>query len=113
MGSDADLVIWNHQATRTISAKTHHHACDFNIFEGMTCHGVPEIVIVNGQVCVENGKLTLLLVQEDFYRENVLIHILMAITNDHTAKKKLLDVDFSEYFFCIFNWMLIFFKLNR
>lgn len=57
MGSDADLVIWNHQATRTISAKTHHHACDFNIFEGMTCHGVPEIVIVNGQVCVENGKI--------------------------------------------------------
>lgn len=57
VGSDADVVIWNHKATRTISAKTHHHACDFNIFEGMECHGVPEIVIVNGKVCVENGKI--------------------------------------------------------
>jgi dihydropyrimidinase len=57
VGADADIVIWNHQATRTISAKTHHHACDFNIFEGMTCHGVPEIVLVRGKVCVENGKV--------------------------------------------------------
>lgn len=32
-GSDADIVVWNPQATRTISAKTHHQACDFNIFE--------------------------------------------------------------------------------
>ena len=54
MGSDADIVIWDHKATRTISAKTHHHACDFNIFEGMMCHGIPSIVIVNGRVCVEN-----------------------------------------------------------
>lgn len=57
VGSDADLVIWNGNATRTISVKTHHHACDFNIFEGQVCHGVPEIVIVNGKVCYENDKL--------------------------------------------------------
>lgn len=50
-------MIWNHEATRIISAKTHHHACDFNIFEGMECHGVPEVVIVNGRICVENGKV--------------------------------------------------------
>lgn len=35
-GSDADIVIWNAQATRTISAQTHHHGCDFNIFEVFT-----------------------------------------------------------------------------
>lgn len=57
VGSDADIVIWNPEATRVISAKTHHQACDFNIFEGMKCHGVPEVVIVRGRVCVEDGTV--------------------------------------------------------
>ncbi|TDG43060.1 hypothetical protein AWZ03_010524 [Drosophila navojoa] len=56
-GSDADIVIWDPQATRTISKDTHHHACDFNIFEGQTVHGVPEYVLVRGRICVENGEL--------------------------------------------------------
>ncbi|KAK8722924.1 hypothetical protein OTU49_011947, partial [Cherax quadricarinatus] len=33
VGSDADIVVWNPHATRVISAKTHHQAVDFNIFE--------------------------------------------------------------------------------
>lgn len=37
-GSDADIVIWNAQSTRTISAQTHHHGCDFNIFEVIIYH---------------------------------------------------------------------------
>ncbi|XP_055677603.1 dihydropyrimidinase isoform X1 [Lutzomyia longipalpis] len=57
VGSDADIVIWNPQATRTISAKTHYQAVDFNIFEGMTCHGVAEVVIVRGKVCVDEGNV--------------------------------------------------------
>ncbi|EFA11336.2 Dihydropyrimidinase-like Protein [Tribolium castaneum] len=57
VGSDADLVIWDPTKTRTISASTHHQAVDFNIFEGMVCHGVPEFVIVNGRVCVDDGQL--------------------------------------------------------
>jgi dihydropyrimidinase len=58
VGSDGDILIFNHKTTRKISSKTHHHACDFNIFEGMKCHGVPEVVIVGGKICVENGKVT-------------------------------------------------------
>lgn len=57
VGSDADIVIWNPTASRTISATTHQQACDFNIFEGMVCHGVPEMVIVKGRVCVDNGHV--------------------------------------------------------
>ncbi|XP_046407330.1 dihydropyrimidinase isoform X2 [Ischnura elegans] len=57
VGSDADIVVWDPSKTRVISAKTHHHAVDFNIFEGMECHGVPEYVIVNGRVCVDEGDL--------------------------------------------------------
>lgn len=33
IGSDADIIVWNPNRTRVISAKTHHHAVDFNIFE--------------------------------------------------------------------------------
>uniref|UniRef100_A0A146KMB5 dihydropyrimidinase n=1 Tax=Lygus hesperus TaxID=30085 RepID=A0A146KMB5_LYGHE len=49
-GSDADVVIWNGESTRVISAKTHHHNTDFNIFEGMTVVGNTDIVIVKGKI---------------------------------------------------------------
>ncbi len=57
MGSDADIVIWNGDAVREISAKTHHHAVDFNIFEGLKVHGVCEITISRGLVVWENNQL--------------------------------------------------------
>eukprot|EP00079_Xenopus_tropicalis_P008464 XP_002931585.1 PREDICTED: dihydropyrimidinase [Xenopus tropicalis] len=57
IGSDADIVIWDPQATRTISAQTHHQAVNFNIFEGMVCHGVPLVTIAGGRVVYENGML--------------------------------------------------------
>uniref|UniRef100_A0A915N334 dihydropyrimidinase n=1 Tax=Meloidogyne javanica TaxID=6303 RepID=A0A915N334_MELJA len=56
-GSDADIVIWNPNSNRKISAKTHHHATDFNVFEGMEVRGVPEVTISRGKVVWNCGEL--------------------------------------------------------
>ena len=49
--------MWDPEKTRTISAKTHHHAVDFNIFEGMNVHGIADYVLTNGRVAVDDGQL--------------------------------------------------------
>ena len=57
VGSDADIVIWDGAAKRTISAKTHHHKVDYNIFEGMKIQGIAAVTITRGKVAWENGEL--------------------------------------------------------
>jgi dihydropyrimidinase len=56
-GADADLVLWDPQGTRTISAKTHHSQGDFNIFEGRTVQGIPSHTLSQGKVVWANGDL--------------------------------------------------------
>ena len=57
VGSDADLVVWDPNATRTISAKEHLHRNDRSIFEGFRVMGAPSTVIVNGKVAFQNGDV--------------------------------------------------------
>jgi dihydropyrimidinase len=49
VGSDADIVVWDPYAERTISAKTHHMKADNSIFEGMTVRGRPRYVFLRGR----------------------------------------------------------------
>ena len=58
-GADADLLLWNPNATGVISAKTHHHNCDTNIYEGFKIRGKPHMVIVNGKVAYSEGKFNI------------------------------------------------------
>ncbi|UJR28248.1 hypothetical protein I4U23_009498 [Adineta vaga] len=60
VGSDGDCLIWDPQATKTISASTHHQACDFNIFEGLHCRGLPIVTIVAGKIVYENEQLNVI-----------------------------------------------------
>jgi dihydropyrimidinase len=56
-GSDADIVIFDPEKEHTISAKTHHTKADYNLYEGTTVVGAPEIVLLRGNVLVEDGEL--------------------------------------------------------
>jgi dihydropyrimidinase len=57
VGADADIVVWDPAATKTISAKTHHQNIDFNIFEGMTVQGCASHTLSQGKVVYADGKL--------------------------------------------------------
>ncbi|MGE4073198.1 MAG: dihydropyrimidinase [Lysobacterales bacterium] len=57
VGADADLVIWDAQASRTISAATHHQNIDFNVFEGRTVTGVATHTFTRGQLAWVDGNL--------------------------------------------------------
>lgn len=81
-GADADVVVWDPDATRfeffsytctsptgfnnvhlltslswyrTISVSSQAQGGDFNLYEGMRCHGVPLVTISRGRLVCENG----------------------------------------------------------
>ena len=56
-GSDADIVVFDPEKEHTISARTHHSKADYNLYEGTTVVGAPEIVLLRGHVLVEDGEL--------------------------------------------------------
>ena len=57
VGADADIVVWDPTATKTISAKSHHQNVDFNIFEGMTVSGTASHTISQGRLVYTGGDL--------------------------------------------------------
>jgi dihydropyrimidinase len=57
-GSDADLVVYDPNRKRTISAKTHHMDVDYSCYEGREVQGTAETVLSRGTVIVRGGKFT-------------------------------------------------------
>ncbi|NOY25043.1 MAG: dihydropyrimidinase, partial [Oligoflexia bacterium] len=56
-GADADIVVWDPEKSRTISASEHFQNVDFNIYEGMEVIGNPAVTLSRGRVLFENGQL--------------------------------------------------------
>src|SRR5271165_4484787 len=57
VGSDADLVVFDPEATKTISAKTQVSRIDYNVFEGFSCRGLPRATLSRGNVAWLDGDL--------------------------------------------------------
>ncbi len=57
VGADADLVVWDPQGSKTLSAKTQHSKGDFNVFEGRTVKGIPSHTMSQGQLVYVQGDL--------------------------------------------------------
>ncbi len=58
VGSDADLVVWDPQAERTITATDQQSAIDYNVFEGRRVKGLPRYVLTRGHVAVTDGAMS-------------------------------------------------------
>ena len=56
LGKD-DFVVFDPEKKLTLSASTHHSKVDYNLFEGTTVTGSPEVVLLRGNVLVENDEL--------------------------------------------------------
>ncbi|SDB56923.1 dihydropyrimidinase [Desulfonatronum thiosulfatophilum] len=57
-GADADIVLWDPDALYTVSARNHHHAVDFSVFEGMTFRGAPVATYLAGKEVFRDGQVT-------------------------------------------------------
>ena len=58
VGADADLVIYDPNRRRTISATTHHMDVDYSCYEGREVQGASDVVVSRGSVIVRNGEFT-------------------------------------------------------
>lgn len=55
VGADADLVVWDPEKSKTITASTQASNIDYNVFEGHEVTGLPRYVLSRGRVMVNDG----------------------------------------------------------
>ena len=54
-GADADIVVWDPERSKTITAEAQESAIDYNVFEGYEVTGLPRTVLSRGRVAVDDG----------------------------------------------------------
>jgi dihydropyrimidinase len=57
VGSDADIVVFDPEKTVTITAANQHSKTDYNLYEGTQVTGSPDVVLLRGNVLVEDDQL--------------------------------------------------------
>jgi len=57
VGADADLVVWDPEKSKTISARTQQSAIDYNVFEGKQVKGLPRYTLTRGRVAIDDGEV--------------------------------------------------------
>lgn len=57
VGADADLVVWDPEKEKTITADSQQSAIDYNVFEGKKVKGLPRYTLTRGQVAVMDGEI--------------------------------------------------------
>lgn len=57
VGNDADIVIFDPDATRTVRASEMHSACDYDPYEGWEVTGWPSVTLLRGEVAFAKGQI--------------------------------------------------------
>ena len=57
VGSDADIVVWDPNKEKTITATSQQSAIDYNVFEGNHVKGLPRYTLSRGHVSVDDGEI--------------------------------------------------------
>ena len=57
VGADADLVVWDPEAEKVISAKGQQSSIDYNVFEGQRVKGLPRYTLSRGVLSWNDGKI--------------------------------------------------------
>ncbi|MDR7035018.1 dihydropyrimidinase [Mesorhizobium sp. BE184] len=56
-GADADLIVWDPQRRKTISAKGQQSVIDYNVFEGVEVTGLPRFVFTRGELAIQENEV--------------------------------------------------------
>jgi len=57
VGADADIVVWDPEKEKTITAGAQQSAIDYNVFEGHKVKGLPRFTLTRGYVAVHDGEV--------------------------------------------------------
>ena len=57
MGADADIVVFDPEKTKTITASSQQSAIDYNVFEGKEVKGLPRFTLTRGHVAIADGEV--------------------------------------------------------